>query len=203
MNVKISINPAFNAGIHWNDEYLINEYALWITMLTNTSDIIEQNIAMERLKYMLHQTFTNAVFINSEDQKQCKSYTNAGLKVVDLPEDPVDQIIGIMLYSKLNAVMQDRINITELMLSSSLGDRVWYTHDHSENLGPFENAGYWKESAPTHCASKYLIRREDRVVKIKNHDAWSVLNLSWPQDKPGGNKDNTVVIYGDFKRDED
>ena len=203
MNVELTINPSFSAGVHWNEEFLINDYSLWIEMVTLSTDQYEQNIAMERLKYMMHHVFANAVFIHDNEPKQCKSYVNAGMKVVNLPHDPVDQIVGIMLNSKLNAVMEQRISVTSIMISSSLGDRVWYKHQHDDNAGPFESSGWWSDSGPTYCDQKYMIRRDDRIVKIKNHDAWSMLNLSWPNEKPNTNKDGSVVIYGDFKRDED
>lgn len=202
MNVQIRIDPSFTAAVHWNEEFLINEYELQINMVTKTEDQFEQSIAMERLKYMLHHAFTNAVFINQNDNKQCKHYVNAGMKVVNLPHDPVDQIVGIMLYCKLNAVMEQRILINSILISSSLGDQVWYQHESDENTGPFETSGYWHESDPTYCNQKYRIRRDDRIVKITNNDAWNSLNLAWPHEKTY-TKDNSVVIYGDFKRDED
>lgn len=204
MNVRLRHETTFTAGVHWNDKLYMTNYNLDISLLTNCMDAEEQNIAMERVKAMLREQFTNSVFINQNNQKQIKQYLAAGVEVSPLPEDPLDQIVGIMLFCKLTAVMEGRMVITNLELSSELGDMIYYLHSVDENIGPFADPGWWNSPDPIHNdLGKYIKRTTDeRIVEMQKPQTWKEYGFHW------SNQEETpvesTVVYADFpKKHED
>jgi len=121
-----------------------------------------------------------------------------GIRVTTLPEEPVDQIVGMMLYYKLNAVMEQRMTVTGLDIASSLGDNVWYQHDEDDLSGPFATDGWWYRASMQHES----IEPDpvlDNVVKVIP-TGWYELNLDWPENS-APIVDNTIV-YGKFPRND-
>jgi len=198
MNVRLQYDLEFLAGIYYDDCLQINSYEVSMNLLTKTTDSASTNVAMERLKAFVHGVLESTVFINQANQERAEFLQLAGCNVTTLPEEPVDQIIGMMLYYKLNAVMEDRMIINSLNLASSLGDGVWYQHDEEDSAGPFVADGWWHKSSVQH----ETIESEEvpgNVVKVIS-TGWHEMSLEWPENTmPSG--DNTVV-YGKFPRNE-
>jgi hypothetical protein len=153
-----------------------------------------------RLKAMVSEEFTNSVFINQTNQKQIKQYLNAGVKCTTLPEEPLDQIIGIMLFCKLNAVMEQRLIVLDLELSSELGDMVLHCHGVDENIGPFADTGWWHDSEPVHNdLGKYYKRMSDeRIVEMHKPRTWKDFGFHW--DPLEETPLDSTVVYLDFPR---
>lgn len=199
MNVKIKFETMFTAGVHWLDKLYMTNYTVKIKMLINSADIQEQNIAMHRLKCMLQEQFSNSVFVNQTNQKQIKQYLAAGVSVSPLPEEPLDQIIGIMLFCKLNAVMEERLFITSLDLSSEIGDLIVYTHSEGEAIGPFASEGWWHSEEPIHNEiSKYAKRiNDERIVEMQKKQTWKDYGFHWDYEET---PIESTVVYADFPR---
>jgi hypothetical protein len=95
-------------------------------------------VAFERIKYFVYSSirqhyvyqFCNIIMTSVNSLRQL------GSSVTTMPGDPVDQLIGLMLYYKLNAIMEDRIIVDETEISSMLGENMIYlaqrqrTHRH-------------------------------------------------------------------------
>ena len=110
MNVRLEFNAHVLAGVYWNEVVLFNDYFVQCELITNTKNNAEQNIALDRLKHMMFSRFQNSVFIDSREKSAIKKLEAAGLKTVVLPEQPVDQIVGMMLFCKLDSVMEERLH---------------------------------------------------------------------------------------------
>ena len=95
--------------------------------------------------------------------------------------------------------MEDRILVSEIEVSSSLGEHMVYLHSGDENLGPFEQAGWWHDSDPLHCDINLM--DSDKVVAMHRAGIWRDLGLSWHELDVSRETDNTVV-FAEFKRDE-
>lgn len=195
MNVKIEYPAEFLAAAYWEDSVMMNSYAVRCEMITNTRDSREQNIALERLKYVLFMQIQNSVLVDHREKAAIKRLQAAGMRTVILPEQPVDQIIGMMLYSKLDSVMEGRMNVTQLKLSSELGENVSYFQTDNETIGPFAQKGWWNSAEPSVSDSK----DGGKIVSIKGTTTWQLLGLDWCDDKEEENKGNTVVA---FRKDE-
>jgi hypothetical protein len=200
MNVRLQYDLDFLAGIYYDDRLQLNSYSVSMSLLTKTTDAVNTNIAMDRLKIFMHGELSNTVFVNQALKERAEMLQIMGVNVTTLPEEPVDQIIGMMLYYKLNAIMEGRMSVTRLDLMSALGDSVWYQHDEDEDSpGPFRAEGWWH--APTVQHHNVDVGDvEDNVVKVVPN-AWIEYGLTWPEDtaEPIAN----TVVFANFSRNED
>ena len=200
MNVRLQYDLDFLAGIYYDDRLQLNSYSVSMSLLTKTTDALNTNIAMDRLKMFMHGELANTVFINQTAKERAEMLQIMGVNVTTLPEEPVDQIVGMMLYYKLNAIMEGRMTVTRLDLMSALGDRVWYQHDADEDSpGPFRAEGWWHEPTVQHHTVD-VGEVGDNVVKVVPN-AWIEYGLTWPEDtvEPTAN----TVVFANFTRNED
>ena len=198
MNVRLQYDLDFVAGIYYEDQLQMNRYTVSLNLLTKTKDSVSTNIALDRVKAFVHGALESSVFINQANMERAEMMQLMGINVTTLPEEPVDQIVGMMLYYKLNAVMEDRMIVTSLDIASSLGDNVWYQHDEEDVSGPFAGDGWWHQASMQHES----VEREPmpgNIVKVMS-TGWYELDLEWPENTTLAS-DNTVV-YGKFPRNE-
>jgi len=198
MNVRLQYDVEFLAGIYYEGTLQMNSYSVSMSLRTNSTDAVTTNVAMDRLKYFVYGVLESTVFINQEYKEQAEMLALLGINVTTLPEEPVDQIIGMMLYYKLNAVMEGNMTVTALDISSTLGDSVWYQHDEDENIGPFSIDGWWHKPNLQHDTIE-LEPTEDKVVKVVGK-GWHELGLDWPE--PDAPPPSNVVVFGNFGRNE-
>lgn len=198
MNVRLQYDLEFLAGIYYDDRLQMNSYTVSINLLTKTRDPASTNIAMERLKAFVFEELSSTVFINQTNMERAEFLQMVGASVTTLPEEPVDQIIGMMLYYKLNAIMEDRMIITGLDISSSLGDGIWYQHDEEDSAGPFSKQGWWHDASTQHEAIEPA-EVPNNVVKVIS-TGWYELGLDWPENSapPATNS----VVYANFPKNE-
>lgn len=199
MNVRLQYDVEFLAGIYYENSLKMNSYHVSMNLLTTSNDAVITNIAMDRLKYFVFGELDSTVFINEDYKEQAEMLALLGVNVTTLPEEPVDQIIGMMLYYKLNAIMEGNMIITALDVSSELGDSVWYQHDEEDSPGPFAKDGWWSTPGLQHDTIE-LTPAEDKVVKVVNK-GWHELGLEWPE--PNSPTPGNVVVFGNFRRNED
>lgn len=197
MNVRLQYDVDFLAGIYFEGNLQINSYDVVMSLETNTNDTVRINIAMERLKAFIHSELANVVFINREHENEAELLQALGVNICTLPEEPVDQIIGLMLYCKLNSIMEGQLEIVSLDIKSSLGDDVWYQHNEDESMGPFERDGWWHKNN-TQKETLDPDGTPENVVKVQS-TGWKEYGLDWPEETK---ENNTKIIYPKFKRDE-
>lgn len=180
MNVRLRYNITFPAAVWFDDELMMTNYTLALNFLTQTLDPQDQNIALERVKYFLLNELHSTVFINQAEVDRAEAFADVGLNVTTLPEEPVDQVVSIMLYYKLNAIMEGRMKITELVMSSEAGDSIEYFHSENEHTGLFPDTGWWHDA--TLCHSNIEFDEEDspeNVVSIGANTDWEDQELGW------------------------
>jgi hypothetical protein len=197
MNVRLQYDTDFLGGVYYDERLQLGSYSISLSMVTKTVDPVETNVAMDRLKFFIGEIIAGTVFINQEHTEQAETLSWCGANVTTLPEEPVDQIIGMMLYYKLNAIMEGRIEITQLDISSTLGEGVWYLHDEDDNAGPFSTKGWWDDSSTQHDTIE-VEPVVDNVVKVISA-GWHEADLDWPeQPSTTGN----TVVFGKFPKNE-
>lgn len=183
MSTTIKRDFTFQAGVYYEDTFIMNIYNLDLTMTVETDSIREQNIAMDRIKYFLHDCVENSVFVDSNERKVIEKYITAGLKVCTLPEEPYDQIVTIALLSKINAIAEGRLIISDIVLSSELSDGVKFVYDYESVLhaSPFDQ-GWWMESNSCMNDINKTQNKKDKIVKlVKSINDWSVVGLEWKE----------------------
>lgn len=186
----------FTAGVYYGGEMRMNHYTAVIHMTTNSTDAVDHNVAFERIKYFVYNCLDSAVFINRGEHEQCQQFAGAGIKVVTLPGDPVDQLIGLMLYYKLNAVMEDHIIVDETEISSMLGENMVYLHSDNETTDVGELPAWWTSTEPSY--NDFVAVSADKVVAMHATSAWRDLDLSWAETELQVETGN-IVVFQDFK----
>lgn len=196
MNVRLQYDLEFMGAIYFEERLQLNNYNVNLRIQTQTTDTMCINIAMERLKCFVYSELADVVFISQEHKSQAQLFQALGCNVCTLPNDPVDQMVGMMLYCKLNAIMENVMRVTTVDFSSSLGDNVWYSHDEEDGLGQFNEDGWWHK--PT--TQKETLNIEEpttNIVKVQNA-GWNEFGLGWP----GVNLEKSAkIVYPDFNKD--
>lgn len=191
MNVRLAIDFDFLASAYLDAQVFCNRYMVQLELITNTMDHIDQNVALDRIRHMLYHEFSNALFISDSKSDLATQFDQLGSKTCVIPGPPVDQLLGIMLFAKLNAVMQERLFLTQLKISSDLGDKLVYCQDSEEDLGPFEYTGWWHDS-DNRIANTSQNDKHGNVVELGNKiDPWHQFGLEW-------NKDTDTEAIVDF-----
>lgn len=201
MNVKLRINKSFLAGVFYNDRLLMNQYIVKLHLLTASENADDHDVSLERIKYFINNQLANTVFINMHNQAQCDALIRAGVKITTLPEEPIDQVIGIMLHCKLNAIAQGRMLIEQVEIASDLGEHIVYVHDTDELLGPFENAGWWTDPDSNHYDTAMF--ETLKIISLEQlGSGWKELDLQWADHTDPIDTSENKVVFADFQKDD-
>lgn len=186
MITRIERDIFFVTGIHFDDNYFINTYDCSLSMLVETDIPKEHTIAMERLDYFIKNVVSNGVFVDEDDHESIEKYSNAGMTVMTLPGQPYDQIVAMTILLKLNAIMENRIKITDITISSLLGEGLRYpiVSETAENADIMIGDNWWHRSdLDTTNQNVFLFEPENNVVKLFDDSVWGQHDLSW-KEKP-------------------
>ncbi len=134
------------------------------------------------------------------DSDSVKAYAATEQRLLMFPDDPVDQLVGIMLCLKLNAISEGRLIITDVDISSVHGADMTYQHNQAEAVGPLAAAGWWQDARPiwNHVPGS---SRGSKVVSLNRAADWHPLDLDW-KSSPLHDRDSSIV-FADFDRDDD
>lgn len=202
MNVSLRYESDFAAAIYYPGDAVpslqLNSYSVKLHLITRSEDTAQINLAMDRVRAWIYDELAHTVFLSQAHTDTAASLTALGANITTLPEDPLDQIIGIMLYCKLNAIMCERMFVEQLELSSKLGDQVWYTHSDGDPVGPFAASGWWHEPNTSH-SDMGSVARTGTVTKMRNA-GWKKYDLEWPSGRAA--TDGSTVVFADFKHNE-
>jgi hypothetical protein len=197
MNARISTDLHFTAGVYYKGVMQMNSYILKLWMITNTTDAESSNIAFERIKYFVHNCLDSSILIHTDHSAQCEKFVNAGLRITTMPVDPMDQLVGIMLYHKLNAIMEGRISVAETEISSVMGDAMVYLHNEIENPEILDQPDWWTMPDLSQCDTDTIDL--DKVVAMSQAESWRELDLDWPNGTDPAEFGNTIV-FADFNK---
>jgi hypothetical protein len=198
MNVRLKYDLLFTAGVYHDSRLRMNNYNLRLWMITNSEDFADQNTSFERIKYFMYNQIDSGIFINTDHAEQCKKFATAGLNITAMPGDPTDQLVGIMLYHKLNAIMENRMIIVETELSSTYGENMTYLHSENETTWGIELPVWWNTADLIH--SDMIAGSADNIVAMTTGTPWRELDLDWANSvDPNAVTGN--VVFADFKSD--
>lgn len=178
MNVRIKSNFTIFSNTFHNDHLQANRYDITIEFLTQSQNPDHYNVAIDRGVYFIQAVCDNAIFVDEHAIFAYPEIDNMGCDVIVLPEEPSDQIVGLMLYCKLNAIMEGVIQVTDVAIKSHVGGEYEYLHNENELVGPFEESGWWHESAASIRDPEHLTE-ENRDIYIDTLPKWDKLGLDW------------------------
>ena len=175
--------------ISYDEGHVINEYIMTLNMYEGVIDPDQQNTAYNRMKWWITNVLTNSIVLNESDPL-LDTYRATRQRVLAVPSDPVDHLMTMLLYLKLNAIMQDRLIIDEIKLCSEQGDHMSYLHSSHIDQVLFDTQGWWTDSEPTW---ENITPTNDAVVALPNKIKWRDLDLGWEDDPV-----ESSVVYVDF-----
>jgi hypothetical protein len=187
MNVRLRFNTDIRAGIWLSDQFLINNFSINLQLITQSNNPEDHSVCMGRIRTVL-DGLENSVFINQTHTDKIKQLIDCGLRVTAFPHEPIDQIIGVVLYEKLNAVLEGRMCVTDLDICSD-SDNIWFMHSNNEKISAVPDNGWWAESTPECNVSENNVTGK-KVVKLRKLSSWKHLDLGWQSDQPS----ETVII---------
>lgn len=197
MNVRLKKSYAFNVGIFLHDEFYIQEMTCTLEFYTNTDDSVAQNIAIDRWKYFFDHVLDGAVLVDSSKKERISTLQSLGIRVIDLPDECYDQIVGIAIYLKLNTIAETALIVTDVSIASNQGQYVHYLHNENESTGSLDHdTGWWVENSPNYCNFTDV---GGKIVKLKPMESWRDLDLHF-DDEEG--KPETVSKILQFTKNE-
>lgn len=199
MTARINRTFTFQSGVHFNDEFCMNTYDVIVDFTVESLSIREQNIALERIKYFFSDCLSDSILVRDTDSDSIEKYAAANLRVCTLPEEPYDQIVGIMLLVKLNSIAEGRLTATSISVGSSMSDGVYCMHDLDENMGPFNATSWWTDASAS-ITNFAPLSKNKRIVKLaKPTTSWDDVYLSWEEEdtliKTGPTAE---IVFGSF-----
>lgn len=196
MTARIQRSFDFMAGVHIGTEMYTNLYEFDASFNVEAESIEEQNIALERIKYFLEECIQHSIMVRDTETETIEKLLNAELRICTLPEEPYDQIIGIMLMNKLNSIAEGRLVITDISITSRLSDGVTCFHSIEENMGPFKLGGWWDDTTTRLTDVK---QKGKKVIKLKkNGFDWAELDLTWLGEK--AKKSDSEIVFVNFDK---
>lgn len=134
-----------------------------------------QHITFEKYKYCFVKILQNSIFINNQkEHKIFKPYSNY---VIDFPERPVDQMVGVCLYSKINSIGGTNLKLNALEIESWQGENIRFiiTETSPEwDFLPNEPKEYywWQDPQPNFtCFENKRSTWEEIGFNIKDSDS--------------------------------
>lgn len=198
MNVRLNKTWQWQSGLVYQDVFYINTYTATVHMHTTSMYDHDHDVAYGRMEYWFQDVMQDSVML-AADSAAVKAYAATGQRLLLFPDQPVDQLVGIMLCLKLNAITEGRLVITDLDLSSVHGADMTYHHNQAEAAGPLSTAGWWRDCRPiwTHASSS---PRGSKVVSLSRAAEWNSLDLDWPL---APRSQDSSIVFADFDRDDD
>lgn len=196
--MNVEVEKIFSFGAVFDDPNntpWINTYEVRLHMTVATEHVAEYNMAYERLKHWFEQVMQDCVLVSSTSQRST-AWKDTGLRLLDFPVVPVDQVIGLMLMRKLTAITEGRIMITRVSITSPADDFVTYHCDLGDDLHWFEDSGWWSDPRPVHSSSHNRSRNNGKVISISRSQDWKDHDLDWPAAGDVGGNGNVSLLPG-------
>ena len=82
------------------------------------------------------------------------------------------------LLLKLNAITDDKFDITNMSFKSQLSDDVEYLIDIDDEFEPYNTKNSWWNDNGSNISDKKS-NKKDKIVKLRKDNEWVELDLGW------------------------
>ena len=129
MSKRITWDTKFKSIIVVDSELFSNEYKCKITITPHSQSLKEQSAYFERLKNLFDLVLGNTIIVWRDDPLFSVLKKNTNNRFIELPKPPYDQIMAAVCFCKANSILDSKIVINNIELSSWQGDGITYTVD--------------------------------------------------------------------------
>jgi len=123
---SFSWSTKFRSIIIVGHELFHNEYNIKCHITPVTADLEKQNKYFERLKSLFELIFANTIISWKDEVLFEILKDHSDNRFVQLPKPPYDQVMAAVCFTKANAVLEGKILVSQLELSSYQGDGISY-----------------------------------------------------------------------------
>jgi len=170
MNVNLTWGCGVGAIIAIENSLVPNTYEFEFDLITNTEILEEQHIYFQRLKWYMEAHFNCCVLINFETPAFDLITEHFNQIIFQTNQPPSDFTVGAMLFLKLSRILNNKIILNKLAISSGLGEYIKYSITGIDiadgtNTAPWMPAGsppWWmrNDTSINDIATKELITWE-------------------------------------------
>ena len=177
MLTRIQKEFTFQTAVHFEGSFMVNFYEMLALIDVETLDPKEQNVAIERMTFFLSQQIENVIFVNEKEVEAIKKYREAGIKVAEVPDEPYDQIVGLVLINKCNSIMEGRLYVNEIIFGSKLSNLIKFSISGESAEAEFPGKFWYNDNSPNVSAKN----KKDKIVKLfdDHQTSWKELELTW------------------------
>jgi len=185
MNVRLKHEVTFSSVVFDGPVIFPNNFHVEINLITETENTTRQNIAIQRVLFFICDILEGCILIDKDNPNLNKlKKISGGTMIVELPGEPRDQLIGILLYHKLCAITEDNFEIDTLIIGSDRFNNLSYTIDDFGEFG-IDGTPWWDREDLTICE-----RKSHPLNKLN----WADIDLDWDSgDKVQNNEGNNKV----------
>ena len=176
MNARIEKDFYFQTALHFAGEFWINSYEMTLSIIVETDSELEQNVAIDRVSYYIKEILQNCILVDADDCDSITKYRNAGLRVCELPAEPYDHLFATVLLLKLNAIMEGKLRITDMVLGSTMSEGVRYNIVSEVAESSYPKSTWWNKAD---TSINNLALDSSNVVKLFDDNEWISLDLGW------------------------
>ena len=119
----------FKSIIIVDGELFPNEYSVKISLSAHTAELSDQTKYFDRLKNLFEQVFANTITTWRDEPLYENLRQHSSNRFIQLPRPPYDQIMAAVCFCKANSILESKIIINNIELSSWQGDGITYTVD--------------------------------------------------------------------------
>lgn len=178
MSTRIEKDYIFEAGMHFEDSYIINVFEMTLAMEVNTDSMYEQNVAIERMNHFVYNNLQNCVFVSQKDKEAIEKYKNADINVCVLVDEPYDQIIASLIMIKINTILEKRLIVEDIVFGSKNTGGIRFTINYEDLPKSFFKKSWWTSSD---CSINDFAQKDGNIVNLFDDDNWISLELSWKE----------------------
>lgn len=124
---SFSWSTTFKSILIVDNELFHNTYDVKLGIEPITKDLAEQSDYFERLKSLYTHIFANTVVTYREESLYRMLETSTTNRFIELPRPPYDQVMSAVCFTKSNAILDGKIVVKSVELSSYQGDGISYT----------------------------------------------------------------------------
>tara|TARA_B100001094_G_scaffold328524_1_gene389106 strand:+ start:340 stop:975 length:636 start_codon:yes stop_codon:yes gene_type:complete len=129
MSNSFTWKTKFKSIIVVDGELFSNEYDVKISLTPHTASLQEQTAYFDRLKSLFEQVFANTVTTWRDEPLYEVLKKNTNNRFIELPRPPYDQIMAAVCFCKANSILDSKMVINHIDLSSWQGDGITYSVD--------------------------------------------------------------------------
>ena len=127
------------------DDIVPNTYECTLGISPTTNNTEYQNIGFERIKFFLRNICQNSVLISIHNKKFNALKKLTCSNIITLPDEPYDQLLIVLLFHKIDAILEEHFYCDYIVLESFQGENVKYQFNAEYDSTFVDDTNYFSD----------------------------------------------------------